>query len=630
MPHPENTTSRHDPASEGASPFADVARRVVRRLVWRRWWAWLGRGAMPMAGAALIAGVFGRMALTGAQAALGAGVMLVGYALLTLAWAWWRRPAPAAAMAAWDAAAGRDEQFLSAYWFERRPASQRTLLETVHLNRAAARLPEALCSLRADLPARWPHQTWLVPAALALAMVLPVPTTSTPPADSPIDADAARRAALAGQDLQQQLNDLTLDEALTEAEQKEVEQLKERLKETAEALQQLDRDTTPRDMLKQLEKRARAAEKMARQMGDQAAAKLSSAMIAALARHAATGDFADALRTGELGPIAKEAQKLGEKLERDDLSLKQQKRHERALKEARDRANDQDRRRLTAKKLAEAHDDLKQDRPKRAGRRFKDLARKLKRGQQRQQAQKRLQRLARALRGAGRRALAPDGGQLQRLAQRKQGALKPMGGKLDEQAKQQMRMALAPGRAGGKQDGRIMWGAGKKDADKQKGDKQKGIAMGGDGKPKNGQPIPVPGGGRDGQRGGFPMPGQGPGQGNQAGAGSAPMPGAGQGGQQAGTGSASMAENRTEPKDTSKTGVVAGENTGQGQTVTRRLDGPQHRESAQRDFERAAVQFIQAEEKALAEADIPLSRRQQVRQYFTALRSLIESKDSGN
>ncbi len=67
-----------------------------------------------------------------------------------------------------------------------------------------------------------------------------------------------------------------------------------------------------------------------------------------------------------------------------------------------------------------------------------------------------------------------------------------------------------------------------------------------------------------------------------------------------------------------------------GQMITRQIDSPGHGEGSQREFQRAAVQFIKAEEDALSDASIPLSRQQQVRRYFTALRTLIQSESESN
>ena len=56
--------------------------------------------------------------------------------------------------------------------------------------------------------------------------------------------------------------------------------------------------------------------------------------------------------------------------------------------------------------------------------------------------------------------------------------------------------------------------------------------------------------------------------------------------------------------------------------------GP-HREATSRSAQDMAIEFLKIEEEALAEEPLPLSRRQQVLRYFTALRrQLVEREPS--
>jgi hypothetical protein len=53
-----------------------------------------------------------------------------------------------------------------------------------------------------------------------------------------------------------------------------------------------------------------------------------------------------------------------------------------------------------------------------------------------------------------------------------------------------------------------------------------------------------------------------------------------------------------------------------------------HRETTARAAQDLAIEFIKTEEEALAEEPLPLSRRQQVLRYFTALRRQLVEHDS--
>src|SRR5687767_4820831 len=92
---------------------------------------------------------------------------------------------------------------------------------------------------------------------------------------------------------------------LTEEERKAADQLKRDLGDTAQKLQENEK-ATPREVLDELDRRARDAEKLADSLTGKDAG-LSSDMLAELERHADTADFASAIRAGELDKAADEA-----------------------------------------------------------------------------------------------------------------------------------------------------------------------------------------------------------------------------------------------------------------------------------------------------------------------------------
>ena len=136
-----------------------------------------------------------------------------------------------------------------------------------------------------------------------------------------------------------------------------------------------------------------------------------------------------------------------------------------------------------------------------------------------------------------------------------------------------------------------------------------------------------------GQGMGKPVPGQGAGQGQ----GNTPVPGtdgqgrgmvqkAGTGGLYAGRGSAPYGNTATNPLKATSTQVVAPKLGAEGPSETRQVDGSNHPEDAQRQARQLAVQFLKAEEEALHEEPLPLTRREEVLRYFTTLRRRIEDE----
>lgn len=104
--------------------------------------------------------------------------------------------------------------------------------------------------------------------------------------------------------------------------------------------------------------------------------------------------------------------------------------------------------------------------------------------------------------------------------------------------------------------------------------------------------------------------------------------GAGDGGHFAGHGSAPYANKKTDPLKAAGTGVVGAAVSGEGPSQVRNVEQGMHREDPSRKSRQLAIEFIKTEEEALAEEPLPLSRRQQVLRYFTALRRRLVERES--
>ena len=140
---------------------------------------------------------------------------------------------------------------------------------------------------------------------------------------------------------------------------------------------------------------------------------------------------------------------------------------------------------------------------------------------------------------------------------------------------------------------------------------------------------------QQGQGAGQQPGGQGANPGQGQGQGGAPVPGgqpggqtAGQGGHEAGHGSAPYGNTATKAIESTKSLQAKAQISGEGPALIRNIEGQQHREETARQARQLAAEFLRVEEESLAEKALPISRREQVLDYFTALRrQLVEPDD---
>lgn len=628
--------------------FHDVSRRVVFRLFVAHWFRLLGRSAVPVyAAAAIVAGCAWHFGVVWMDTFWALGLVLAWLAA-TCAWAGFRRPSAEAALAYWDEGAGRDEMFISAFCFESRRHPEAG--EQLHLDRAARQLRRDVSGLARDLPTPLAHRAWLLPLAfVGLVGLLLVPPS---PADEPrVDQAARARAQEVAQTLAGQTKLVDKDKGLTPDEEEQLKKLEKSVKETTEKLRKLD-DQTHRSVLAELEEKAHQAEKLAEAMQRVGEDELSSKMLEELARHADTTDFASAMQAKNLQKGSEEALKLSTRLEHKDLSLEEQKRVEHALDKALEVATKADKQGLVGKHLKQAHQGLRKNKPKDAGRQLQKLSKQLAQARQRQLAKQRLQRLAQQLRNSGQRIFGRNPSKIRRLTKNNQSGLQQLGAQ-QLQALKNMSLQQRLGAMQQGQLGRATIGA---------------KLAAGQNLPKAGMQVPIPGSNAPPApgMGPAPMPGSGqtpipgtnppgpgpgaagpgtPGPGNvpgtpgpgpgAAGPGGghgpavpvpgAPGPGAGDGGHFAGHGSAPYGNKKTNPLNPTGTGVVDAAVSGEGPSAVRSIERGMHREDTLRNSRDLAIEFIKTEEEALAAEPLPLSRRQQVLRYFTALRrQLVE------
>ena len=608
--------------------FASVAQQVERRVWLRRWLAWLS-GTLWPAVASLVVLVCLASATGQHLFSILTWMTLAAWLLVPIGLTLWHKPGHFSTLALWDRAAGRREAFASAWWFEQQSAL--TESQRDHVNAQMAALPKALESLPKDLPLQ-PHRWLWLPLVVTIAGSLISQTLH--PSPEALTLDEAMQQAAKKEGLQLAKTDWQKKklEGLNAEEQAALEKLKASLKQTAENLEKAG-GKDARDVMSDLERRAREAENLAEKLGADQDAWASAKLIQSLREHADTADLGDAVAAKNAAQTARAAEALAQQLKSPQLTNDTRERLNETLKDAKQQSEKEDKLRTVGQHVLKAGDQLQETKPAQAGDEFEKLAEKMSAQARREQAKDELEKLAQQLRDAGSNIsgqnqaggmqqmaaasqqnqspqATPQVGQAQPPPQGQQGQqgqqqLQPPGlGQMGQQGQQQM-LQQNPVPGTGKQQQMMM-------AQGQPGQQ---------GKPDQGQPMLM-----------APVPGQKPGEkpdafmlgppgGNQ---GDGPMmmlstPG----GLQAGVGKAELNAAPTSKQDTANQAVVAAQQNNEGQSSVRTIEGGVRKEQAARTASQIASEAIAAEEEALDEAALPPARREQVRRYFTELRKRL-------
>lgn len=530
-----------------------------------------------------------------------------------------RRPTPLEALAHLDERTGRNELFCSAYSFELEGQSGPAV--ELHLQQADAVIPTAKAGLKRELAGFLSNRSWSTPLLFLLLVSGLLLSTSATTASQPTLSEAEQaRAAAAGQSLEERAKELAA-KSLTEEEAKRLEELKKRMKKTADKLKNPRQGTKPRDLLEELEKRAREAEKMAKAIGARKE-KISAGLLAELGRHADTAELAAALRGNDLAGASKHARNLSDKLSGADLSNEARSRIQEAFGKGLAAATQQDKLTALGKHLTLAQAKLVKKDAAGAGAELRKLADAYQKLAERLKAHKRLKELAKRLRTVGQEMLGK-----QQEGARKLNKLPPAEGLKRITGESD----IEPGHELPPMDGPPPEAQPEDDLQNLVPlDEPQGAAGP---VPGQGGPPPMPGGKNQpgGQR--APIPGQGPPGGFRPGGnkpGGVPggaVPGGaggGAGGQDAGNGQGPGAGEATKTMESTSTEVVGGKR-GRGPSQVKRRAGRDHRESANEATKAMASEFLKAEEDALADEPLPAVRREQVLKYFRAIRRQLEA-----
>lgn len=581
--------------------------------------------------------------------------LAVGY-LFSLA----RRPGVFDSLVLLDRRGGWKDRFSSAWAFLQE--EERREPEELHLRRAETELPKAVSQFPGRLPLPSLRWTWIVPAAAVLLALLPLGRIAPDAGDLSLTDEMKRAASGQAEELARESAKVKNLESLTEEEREELERLRVDVDGMADQLAESE-ELTAGEMLEALEARARAAERLAEKMGLGSDAWASAEMIAEMKRHPDTADLALAIQDKAAEPAAMEAMELHGTLDDVNLPRETSERVTGVLEQIVSEATSEDEGRAVGERVGNASRKMRDGQAKTAAREFEELAKHFRFLGSREEAREKLEELANSLRDAGSEISGSELEQMEKIASEGRGERDGSGGlrSLDngdvpEDLQKMLAPQLAQSGAQGNQPAPPM---GEPDPDAPKTAPVPGMQPGeapGEGKggaKSQALQAPVPGemppqGGQGGMQMGMsdkaqdgkgeggmlgaPVPGQAPGD---SPAGTGVMAGAagsqassGQGGDQAGTGTAEMFEDRSEAMEAQKDSEVVAQVNEDGESTVRAVEGQARAEKATRSRQEIVAEFLSAEEQALDGKSLPLSRREHVIRYFSAIRRQFEESES--
>jgi len=621
--------------------FRNTGQTVAQRLFLISAMRWLNRSVWVVAVVALVTALTLRF-LGVTSTAMDLALLITPLVLLVagvLLARYLQKPGPFQALAAWEEISKGKSVLSSAEFFEGQ--SEKTLGEKLHLARAHEVLQERLSHLTKDLPMPKPHWSCLVVIPAIALLLTPVLKPTMNLEDLIINPEMQLRAEEEAKRLAEEKEALKDLEALTEEEKEQVNELSELLDDTSEFLADAGSKTS-RELLEELEARAREAERMANKLGGDEDEWASEQMLEEMSQHADTSDLAAAIREKAADLSADESEGLAQKLQSDELTTEARTRMSTSLERTMEKATEEDEKKPVGEHVGNASSKLEKEQARPAGQEFRYLADHFRDLSRRERAQEKLKDLADKLRESG-----------NNIAQSQLQQMQQLGGNSNQQQNQNQGQQPPPGMQNLAQSPPMVpqnMGGMQQQPGGQQGMQQPGAQQGM-------QQAPVPGmnmqqmpqgaqgqqqqmgvgqlgkGQQPGQQGGqalmAPVPGQAPGAGNNpammlgsSGNSSMSAPGL-----QAGFGTAQMGTNTTEAMQTNRDSVVDAQINEDGESVVRTVQGGTRSETAQRGTQEQNVEYLAVEEQALDEKALPVSRKDQVLKYFTALREQFEESN---
>ena len=561
-----------------------------------------------------------------------------------------RAPGVREALVKLDHSGAWKDRFASAWAFLNQDYKE--VGEELHIERAGSSLEEALTAFPESTPLPDLKAAWVLPVLALMFSVAPILRPVPSATESILSEEMVEAASGQAEVIKREARQLDKLTSLTEDEQKELQQLLVDVDQMTSQLGEGEGLTTG-EMLEALEARARAVERLARGIGDGEEVWASDAMIKAMANHPDTADMAVAVRDKNAESVAGEASSLQSLLESDSLSSEVEERMGRSLANISKSGDKSDEARPVGERFGNASTKMNTRQPLQAAREFEELAKHFRLIQERVEAREKLEGLAEAMREAGGEISGKKLEKMEELA-----------------ASGQTERAIPEGLKGLESDELPRSLSGMKPPQETaatKEDELPGLA-GGEGAIKA---PPVPGTSQDapsGKGGGqqalkAPIPGEGDANGSggslaanggEQGGGSsvqAPIPGtapgdsearsvsnapggeagdssvSGQGGDQAGTGTAELVDTESAIHEAGSDSQVMAQINDDGESTFRAIDGEIRQEEVTRSRRDIAAEFIAVEEQALDGKSLPLSRRQHVVRYFSAIRQQFEREE---
>jgi len=635
-------------------PFQEAAGRVRNRITWIRFAKWI-RDSHWIAGLIAIFLVLalrqfydwrsGEMWVTLTFCLLW---LITGLIISLLS-----RPDALHALSIFDQKGHRKDEFSSAYSYLE--GVSLTLGQKLHVSRAKKELNHALERLPEVLPLPTLSKMWILPLIALLFSASPLLRKAVNPGDTALSEEMIESAAAESERIRKATRDLSGLEALNDQEKAELEKLESSVNVAANEIANPEGQTA-REVLSTLEARARAAEKLAEKLGLSNQDWASEEFIRELSQHTDTADLAIGIRDKNPELVVSQSEAIANILNQTDIRRETIDRFSIALERSIAKATAEDQTRPVGERIGNASQKLTARETAPAATEFEELASHFRRVVQRDDARKKLEKLAAQLRASGSQISGSKLESLKKIADTPKSlpdGLKPIEA---TPMTQQLQNLMAPqmpqpGQMSGP-NMPIPGSLAKSPPTQKPGGNQPG-GQGGQKEmlaPVPGQ-APVPGNGdqgqglaqqdgkdaaRDGSQGGMlsaPIPGADPGMeapgaglGGSPGGASAATPGGG--GKDAGSATMEMFEDKSQ---IAKAGKESRVNTllNEGDSEFRTVEGGKAQAEQSRLSRKEILKnFIDVEAEALDEQPLPLTRRNQVLRYFSEIRRQLEEPET--
>ncbi len=566
------------------------------------------------------------------------------------------RPDPMRSLIILDRKGGWKDQFASAWAFLK--AGSEGAGEHLHITKASRAIDRAVAEFPGAMPLPRLGLAWILPVLALLFAASPLWRVPLGAGEMMLTNEMVEEAGIQAEAIAREANRVVGLEALKDTEKVELENLRVDVNGLAETLADAE-GLTAGEMLEALESRARAVDRLAEKLAASSDEWASQSMIDEMTRYSDTADLAIAIREKASEPAVSEAMAIQRTLDNTEISRETSQRYATTLENIMHKAEEEDRFRAVGERVGNASIKMSNQQPRTAAREFEALAKHFQLMSKREAARKKLDELASVLREAGSEVSGTELKRMEQLEAGNQIARETPEGlqSLDaDPLASQLKELMAPHLAengGDKADENRTPGGGDAPSEAP----IPGIA-------ESKQPQPGEGGDAS-QLLKAPVPGEGPpsgengsvvgasekGMGEQQGASSqmqAPVPGmnpadsasgagmsssgsksgqAGQGGNEAGSGTAELVDTQSDLMKAAKESRVDAQVNTEGGSSVRAVEGQVRQEgSASRSRQEIITEYLSVEEQALDGKSLPLSRRDHVIRYFSAIRGQFEEE----